>query len=161
MSTGRPPRDGALVEERPGPVEEVLPAEQQAVSLPALRLWLQAQAHLSQTGGLLVLAHLVVDLGDGVSDQSQSVNQSLVLLRVSWKKRNAQPRRSVTTTKRTGRTPKARLALPTFGVLYDALHQDGIFGNALSHQQEALGYSQPSHQRQLTDFLPGQKRLSL
>lgn len=83
VSTRRLPRDGALVEERPGPVDQVLPAEQQAVFLPALGLWLQAQANLSQTSGFLVFAHLTVDLGDGVFDQSQRANQGLVLLCVS------------------------------------------------------------------------------
>lgn len=83
VSSGRLPRDGALVEERPGASHQVLPAQQQAVFLPALRLWLQAQADLSQTSGFLVLVHLLVDLGDGVFDQSQAISQSPLLLCVS------------------------------------------------------------------------------
>lgn len=82
VSSRRLPGDGALVEERPCPVDQI-PAEQEFIFLPALRLWLQAQADLSQASGSLVFAHLIVDLGDGVSDQSQTVNQNLVLLRVS------------------------------------------------------------------------------
>lgn len=83
VSSGRLPRDGALVEERPGASHQVLPAQQQAVFLPALRLWLQAQADLSQTSGFLVLVHLLVNLGDGAFDQSQAVSQSPLLLCVS------------------------------------------------------------------------------
>lgn len=60
--------------------------EQQAVFLPALRLGLQAQANLSQARGFLILADLVVDLRDGVFDQSQTLDQRLLLLRVTWKK---------------------------------------------------------------------------
>lgn len=80
MSPGRLQRDGTLVQERPGAVDQVLPAEEQPVHLPDLRLGVQTQADLPQTGGPLVFAHLVVDLGDGDSDQSQAVDQSLVLL---------------------------------------------------------------------------------
>lgn len=82
MSSGRLPRDGALVQERPGAVDQVLPAEEQPVLLPALGLGVQAQADVPQTGGPLVLAHLLVDLGDGDPDQSQAVDQGPVLLRV-------------------------------------------------------------------------------
>lgn len=48
---------------------------------------------------------------------------------------------------------KAGAWLFTFSILYDALHQDGVLCDPLSHQQKTLRDTQPSHDGQLANFL--------
>lgn len=83
LSTGGPPGDGSLVQQRPVSLDQILPTEQLAVLQPALRFRLQTQADLSQASSFLVFADLIVHLGDGVFDQRQTLYQRLVLVCVS------------------------------------------------------------------------------
>lgn len=86
LSSGGLPGDGALVQQRPVSLEQILPAEQLAVLQPHLRLCLQAQDDFSQASSFLVFADLHVHLGDGVFDPHQALHQRLVLLCVSCMK---------------------------------------------------------------------------
>lgn len=75
------------MQQRPGSLDQVLPAEHLTVLHPALRLWLQTQADLPQASGFLVFFDLIVHLRDAVFDQCQTLYQRLVLLCVGWKKK--------------------------------------------------------------------------
>ena len=71
------------MQQRPVSLDQILPADQLPLLQPALRLWFQAHADLSQTSGFLVFADLIVHLGDGFFDQCQTLHQRLVLVCVS------------------------------------------------------------------------------
>lgn len=141
LSDGGFPGDGAFVQQRPVPLDQVLSAEQLAVFQSAHWLWLQAQADLPQPSGFLVLADLLVHLRDGVFDQLHSLHQRPMLVRVGWN----EAEKDVTFLIPNSQQITSRRCF-TFCVLYDSLHQDGIFSDALSHQEKTLGDSQPSHQ---------------
>lgn len=83
LSTGGLQGDGSFVQQCPVSLEQILPAEHPAVLQPALRLWFQAQADLSQASNFLVFTDLSVHLGDGVFNQRQTLYQRLVFVCVS------------------------------------------------------------------------------